>query len=297
MKTLIKLLIKLAVFSALIYGLYFSLYKSGNEDIIILKDLKSNSVVQVNTGSYNFIWQGVMPWKYTVVKIPVRYSSLVSIPVQIPSLSSLNDDSYLIKLPVNISYQIDRANVPDVSYLGSKLDIENYIVKKASLISQSVLMNYIEPVYDRNIILKNEKQILDVLTAEFMKKIAVTGIIPDKVEFISPGYFPDNKYFNEGLIQNKEMRDLDFSNKKQEILLSKKLIKDKHENELYFEKLLRVSSILKDNPEILKFIYIDKMGDDIKVIISSDKTGLPAMFNDSSDGTKPGVKGDVDNLR
>jgi len=93
------------------------------------------------------------------------------------------------------------------------------------------------------------------------------------------------------------MRDLDFSNKKQEILLSKKLIKDKHENELYFEKLLRVSSILKDNPEILKFIYIDKMGDDIKVIISSDKTGLPAMFNESSDGTKPGVKGDVDNLR
>ena len=39
------------------------------------------------------------------------------------------------------------------------------------------------------------------------------------------------------------------------------------------------------------------MGDDIKVIISSDKTGLPAMFTDSADGTKPGVKGDVDNLR
>ena len=64
-----------------------------------------------------------------------------------------------------------------------------------------------------------------------------------------------------------------------------------------FEKLLRISSILKNNPEILKFIYIDKMGDDIKVIISSDKTGLPAMFNDSAEGTKPAAKGDVDNLR
>ncbi len=297
MKTLIKLLIKLVVVSAVIYGVYFSFYKSGNESIVVLKDLKNNSVAQVYTGTYNVIWQGVMPWRYAVVKTPVRYSSLVSIPVKIPSLSSLNDDSYLIKLPVNISFQLDKANIPDISYLDSKLSIEKYFIEKASLVSQSVLMNYIEPVYDRNIILKNEKQIIETLTSELMKKIPVAGILPDKMEFISPGYFPDNKFFNEGLIQNKEMRDLDFSNKKQEILLSKKLIKDKHENELYFEKLLRVSSILKDNPEILKFIYIDKMGDDIKVIISSDKTGLPAMFNDSSDGTKPGVKGDVDNLR
>ena len=96
---------------------------------------------------------------------------------------------------------------------------------------------------------------------------------------------------------NKEMRDLDFLNRKQEILLTKKLIKERYENELYFEKLLKVSSLLKDNPEILKFIYIDKMGDDIKVIISSDKTGMPSMFSEDSNGTKPDVKGDVDNLR
>jgi hypothetical protein len=93
------------------------------------------------------------------------------------------------------------------------------------------------------------------------------------------------------------MRDLDFSNRKQEILLSKKLIKERYENELYYEKLLKVSSMIKDNPEILKFIYIDKLGDDIKVIISSDKIGLPAMFSDTINNAKPGVKGDVDNLR
>jgi hypothetical protein len=297
MKTLIKVLIKLIIFSAVIYGLYFSLYKSVSEDFVVLKDSKSNVVMQVYTGSYNFIWQGVMPWKYSVVKMPVKNSSLVNIPVKIPSLSSLNDDSYTIKLPVNISYRIDKSNMPDISYLNSKNGIENYIIEKASLICQSVLMNYIEPVYNRNNILKDEKQIIEIMTSAFMKKIPVIGVIPDSVEFISPGYFPDNKYFSEGLVQNREMRELDFSNKKQEILLAKKLIKDKHENELYYEKLLRVSSILKDNPEILKFIYIDKMGDDIKVIISSDKTGLPAMFNESPDGTKPGVRGDVDNLR
>lgn len=297
MKTLIKLLIKLAVFASVIYGLYFSLYKSGKEEIVVLKDIKNNKVIQVYTSSYNFIWQGVMPLHYAVVKMPVKNSALINIQITIPSLSSLNDESYIIKLPANISYQIDKNNLPDVSYLSSKLDVENYIIEKSLIISQTILMKYLEPVYDKNVILKNEKAIVEALSSELSRKIVSLGIVLDKIEFISPGYYPDNKLYKEGLIQNKEMRDLDFSNKKQEILLSEKLIKEKHENELYYEKLLRISSLLKDNPEILKFIYIDKMGDDIKVIISSDKTGLPAMFNESSDGTKPGVKGDVDNLR
>jgi hypothetical protein len=297
MKTLIKLLIKLIFFLSVIYGLIFSLYKSGKDNIVVLKDIKNNKVIQVYSEPYNFIWQGSLPWEYAVVKMPVNSSAIVNISVKIPSLSLLNEDSYLIKLPVNINYHIDKANIPDPSFLNSKLDIENYIAEKASLISQIALMKYIEPVYDKNKILNNEIVIFDTITSELMKKTTSFGVILDKIEFISSGYYPDNRIYAEALIQNKEMRDLDFSNKKQEILLSKKLLKEKYENELYFEKLLRISSLLKDNPEILKFIYIDKMGDDIKVIISSDKTGLPAMFNDSSDGAKPGVKGDVDNLR
>ncbi len=297
MKTLIKLLIKLIVFLSIIYGLYFSIYRSAKEEIVVLKDLKNNKVLYVFTSPYNFIWQGSLPWEYNVSKMPVVNTAIVNIQVKIPGLSSLNDDLYLIKLPVNISYRIDKTNMPDVAFLNSKIDIENYIVDKAAIVCQTVLMNYIDPSYDKNKILKNEKIIIETMTSELVKKIANVGIIFENIEFISPGYFPDNKLYAEGVVQNKEMRDLDFSNKKQEVLLSKKLIKEKHENELYFEKLLRISSLLKDNPEILKFIYIDKMGDDIKVIISSDKTGLPAMFSDSEDRTKPGVKGDVDNLR
>ena len=78
--------------------------------------------------------------------------------------------------------------------------------------------------------------------------------------------------------------------------MKKQLLKEKSEFELYLEKLTKVSSIIKDNPQILKYIYIDKMGDNIKVIISSDKTGIPGFLGESND-INPGVKGDVDNLR
>ncbi len=297
MKSLIKLLIKFLIFISVIYGLIFSIYKSGNNEIIILKDIKKDKIMQSYSSTYNFIWQGLLQWNYLVVRIPIKSSAIFNIQVKIPSLSSLNDDLYIIKLPVNISYQLDKTNLPDSTYLTSKNNIESYIMEKSSIISQTVLMGYLEPVYDKKTILKNEKIIEDLIISELIKKLRGLGIIVDKIEFISSAYFPDNRLYAEGLIQNKEMRDLDFSNRKQEILLGKKLLKEKFENELYFEKLLRISSLLKDNPEILKFIYIDKMGDDIRVIISSDKTGLPAMLGDVADRTKPGVKGDVDNLR
>lgn len=297
MKSLVRWLIKLLIFILVIDGIIFSVYKSGNDEIVILKDIKNNKVIQSYSSTYNFIWQGLLPWNYVVVKIPIKSTALFNIHVKIPSLSSLNDDLYVIKQTANISYQLDKTNLPDPVYLNSKNDIETYIMERSSKISETVLMGYIEPVYDKSVILKNEKNIVDTLTSELVRKLKNLGVIVEKLEFISPGYFPDNRLYAEGLIQNKEMRDLDFSNRKEEILLSKKLLKEKYENELYFEKLLKMSSVLKDNPDILKFIYIDKMGDKIKVIISSDKTGLPAMFNEVEDKTKPDVKRDVDNLR
>jgi len=273
------------------------LNKTTVDEIIILKDIKNNRNLQVYTGAYNFIWQGVLPWKYSTVKIPVKYSSIINILIKIPSLSSLSDEAYQIKLPININYRIDKSNIPDISNLNNKADLERYIIDKSAIICQSVLIKYIEPKYNRDDIIKDEEAVSESIKSELVKKLGNLGILVDKADFIASGYFPDNKLYAEGLIQNKEMRDLDFLNRKQEIILTKKLIKERYENELYFEKLLKVSSLIKDNPEILKFIYIDKMGDDIKVIISSDKTGLPAMFSDEINRAKPGVKGDIDNLR
>jgi hypothetical protein len=111
-----------------------------------------------------------------------------------------------------------------------------------------------------------------------------------------PGYFPDNKLVAEAIQKTKEIRDINFNIKKQEILLKREALKERGDFEFYYEKLLKISSLIKDNPNILKYIYIDKLGGNIKVIISSDKTGLPSMFGDLSESNSS-VKGDIDNLR
>ncbi|MCL2155716.1 MAG: hypothetical protein FWH53_08640 [Leptospirales bacterium] len=297
MKVAIKLLLKILLLLLIVYGSYFSLYMAADDEIIFLKDLSNNKNIHIFSAPINFIRQGVMPWKYTISKISVDHSAMINISIKIPALSALDDDIYAIKLCADMGYQIDKTNLPDILHLNSIDDIENYITKKATAITWAVLENYIEPVYNKSRILSNEKIITDTVTNELIRKTKDSGIVLNKVDFILPGYYPDDRIYTGGVAKNEALRDLAFENKKDEIRLNKQLIEDRKNYELYHEKLLRISTLIKDNPDILKFIYIDKIGKDIKVIISSDKTGLPAMFDESLDKAKSDKKGDVDNFR
>jgi len=295
MKT-IKFLIKIFLLLLIIYGAYLTIYRAADNEMILVKDLNNNKNINIFSEPVNFIWQGVMPGRYTISKIPLDYSAMINIFIKMPALSALDDDIYVIKLSADIGYRIDKTNLSDISYLNSRADTENYITKKAAAITWAVLSNYIEPVYNKNRILNDEKVIIDTVKDELIEKTKGFGIVLNKVDFILPGYYPDNRIYAKGVVQNDALQNLDFKNKEDEIKLNKKLIEDKKNYEMYYDKLLRISSIIKDNPGILKYIYIDKIGKDIKVIISSDKTGMPAMFDESSDKAKSDKKGDIDNL-
>jgi len=297
MKDLIKLLIKLSFLVLVVYSLILCFFSLKEYEVGLVKDISSGQIVTSFKSRYNFVWQAGLPWKYKAEKVEIKNAAIIDVIIQIPSLSSLTDDIYFIKIPLNISYQLKKDNLPDLSVIESRKNMDLYISGIISDIYRSYLIDDLEPVYDRNKLVQDQNKLNDKIFAEVNKKLASIGIIPERIEFLPAGYFPDKRLYEEGLVRNKEMRDLDFNNKKQEILLKKQLFKEKSEHELYFEKLLRISTIIKDNPEILKYIYIDKLGDDIKVIISSDKTGIPAMFGDTNEANKSGVKGDIDNLR
>lgn len=296
MKDIIKLLLKISVFLLIIYSFLFSFFRLDDTEYGLVKD-NNNQIVAGFKNRYNFVWQGSLPWKYKIEKAGLKNTSLFNVVIQIPSLSSLTDDIYLIRIPLNISYRLSKENLPDPVYLSDKKQMDQYISNLASGICSTMFNDYLEPLYTRERLMLEQKRLNDDVAAEISKKLASLGIITEKFEFILPGYYPDTKLYQEALLKNREMRDLDFSSKKQEILMKKQLLKEKSEFEFYFEKLSKVSTLIRDNPQILKYIYIDKMGDNIKVIISSDKTGIPAVFGETSDNSNPGVKGDVDNLR
>ena len=224
-------------------------------------------------------------------------TAIINANIAIPSLAALKDDIYSVKIPFSISYRVDRMNPPDKSVFGGRDSINTYIQKFIESICSSVLIDYLEPEYKRKEILKKEAELNDIIIPAVMEKLKSAGIICEKLEIMSKGYFPDEALYREGIVRCRELRDLDFLNIKQQISVENGLVKERSQYELYYEKLLKVSGLIKDNPDILKYIYIDKMGDDIKVIISSDKTGIPVMFGNPISENKSDLKGDIDNFR
>ncbi len=297
MKDIIKFILKISLFLLIVYSFVLSFFVLKEEELGLVRDVSTGQIITSFKNKYNFIWQGGMPWLYTVEKIELKKSSVITVIIHIPSLSSLSDDIYAIRLPLNISYQIKKDNLPDISFLTEKGNMDQYISSVAGSVCTSKLIDYIEPRYNRAGLIQNQKRLNSDIAAEISRKLISLGIVTEKIEFFLPGYYPDLKLYEEALVRNREMIELDFNNRKQEILLKKQLLKERSEYELYLEKLTKVSVLIKDNPQILKYIYIDKMGDNIKVIISSDKTGIPMVFGDSNDVNNSGVKGDIDNLR
>ena len=235
MKDMIKLLIKLSFFVLVIYSLIFCFFILKEYEVGIVKDSVSGQVVTAFKSKYNFVWQAGLPWKYKAEKIEIKNSAIIDVVIQIPSLSSLSDDIYFIKIPLNISYQIKKDNLPDLSVIESRKSMDLYIAGVISDICRSYLINDLEPVYNRNKLVLDQGRLNEVIVAEVNTKLSGIGVIPEKIEFLPSGYFPDTKLYEEGLVRNKEMRDLDFNNKKQEILLKKQLLKERSEYELYFE--------------------------------------------------------------
>jgi len=63
-----------------------------------------------------------------------------------------------------------------------------------------------------------------------------------------------------------------------------------------------ISNLIKSNPDILKYIYIDRLAGNVKLILSSDKSGMPfgMSLNEDLDKTgksKNAAKEEINNLR
>lgn len=297
MKAIIQTLIKTSFILLLIYLFVFCFYRLKDDRIGVVKNPGTGEVILIFNDRFNFIWQGALPWVYDLGIVDTSTTVLINANVVIPSIAILKDDIYSVKIPFSVSYRVDRQNPPDKSFFKSKEATDAYVESFVESICSSVLVNYLEPVYNRNGIIKNEAELSGMITSRIMEKLKSAGIICDKLEIVTSGYYPDDELYREGLARCRELRDLDFANMKQQISVKNGLLKDRSQYELYYEKLFRVSALIKDNPDILKYIYIDKMGDDIKVIISSDKTGIPVMFGNPIDDKKSDLKGDIDNFR
>ncbi len=296
MTGLVRTLLKFAFGFSILYFVFFSVFILKDNEIGMVYENNTGKYISSFSGKYNVVWYGLQPWAFGIEKIAKDRSYTFDLKVLLPGLTSVENDIYFIKVPVRIDCSLiysDRFLLEEEKPLEG---LKSMIYQMSVLSVKSAIMKYSETGYNREVFVKNEaevkKDIISYMKNNSMKKFLV---IKD-VEILGPLYLPDMNTYREGLALSREMKNILLENKRKLISIQSELKIQKDRDDQYYVKLKKMSDIIRDNPEILKYIYIDKMSPNIKVIISSDKTGLPSLF-DAGKEKNADKNGDIDNLR
>jgi hypothetical protein len=291
-KDLIKNLFILIILLGLIYGGYFSVIFLEKDELGIVKNLTNKEIIKVFNKEKNFIWQGSAKTFYSVYKIPLKDVVNFDIVINIPGLEIIGDSVYSIKAAVTLTYELDRVAFFDYKSLNQHSEKLHLILKKYALKSfEKEILKFLKPAYNNKALKDNITSIMENIIEDISVKFKIIGINLKTFTLNGDIIVPDKFLVYEGFVFAKELRKIEIENKKKINILESNIKRDKIIDEKFYDKLKRVSDIIKLNPDILKYIYIDKLSDNIKLIITPD--GIPNdIINYSKDQGK-----EINNLK
>lgn len=296
---LLKTVLVVAIFG-IAYVLFFSIEKIGAARICAVEDLRSNRVVRLvgpAVGDYAFVWEGSLPWWFLVREIPAQRVAHIRVKVPVPELERLSQDYYHAWVPLRVAYRIDPGSFADAALLGDGgRGADGLVTRFFRDGLQRELQPQLSPVYQREALVARGDSIIDAVRNGVEKDCAAAGIRLVSASLSGPLLLPDTAVYNEGRLHAAELRKMDRGIEVGIIESRSKAEKDRLVNEQFYGRLKEISKIISANPDILKYIYIDKLGGNVNVILSSDSTVVPPLFDRD---TKPG-KGkprEIDNLK
>ncbi len=296
---MIKKLIVLIIVALTAFIGYNSVFIVDAERVAVVRDGKSGLVVQTLRPGYNFVRYGIVHWKMSVDYYPRSAVDFYDIRIPLPALEPLESRYYSVLVPLNIRYTIDtrRFQVSSIPGRGEGSLFSADIRKTVTDAFKKELAPYVSNDYRRKELEQNAPAILQSVRAQLERAAAGYGISITGWELIGSLSLPDAQAYLQGIQFMNELRAVENQAKKELLLLHSKLKKDELETRQYLNKLREVAQLLKGNPDLLRYVYVDKLSKNVKVIISSDRSGMPVFSGVEKNEVTPVPKGEIDNLR
>ncbi len=300
MRRFVKKIVIVLIIAGAAYILYSSIEKIGKNRVGIVEDIRNKLIVRTYRPlfrDYAFVWQGALPWRFSLAEIPLRRIVSHEIKIPIPALSGLVEDYYFIRVPIRVVYRIDMKRFSDNSLLGDNcrgLDTQVGRLFDDALINECG--KYIAPAYQRDLLAAQVAPMVRKIDIELQPELKEMGLSPVSVAVSGTVWLPELAAYYEGMQHAAEMRRLNRSLQRDMLEMRGKMDREKIKNEQFYARLLEISKIISNNPDMLRYIYIDKLAGNVKLILSSDNSGLPGFLESAKKQTK-GAPRDIDNLR
>jgi hypothetical protein len=300
MKKFLQKTIAVILVAGIAYILFFSVEKIEPGRICVVKDLRSKTIIRVVrpvAGGFAFAWQGALPWWFLVSDMPAQRAAAIKIKIAFPELSFLKGDYYHLWVPLKVAYRINGDTFSDSSKLGNNgRDLDDQVGRFFQDELQREMAPYLAPAYQREVLAAQIESILAKAQKGLEPQCKTLGVEIKSAAVSGNLLLPDKALYNEGLAHAADLRKMERAREMDLIGVRGALERERLKNEQLFADLMKISKIISANPDILKYIYIDKLGGNVNVILSSDSSGVPRMLENSPKPAK-GKPREIDNLR
>ncbi len=283
---------------SVIYGAYTGLYIVGDDQFGVLKDEAGGANRYLYPG-YNIVYQNLVPGRVKVTLHRKKAADSIEIKIPVSPLQDLKSDYYNVILKVNISYEIStrELTVGPEDFAENPHAVTELLTKILQSHFEKKLYPYMVPNYNRAAMSNAVAQIIKDAAREVSAFALGMGVKINTVESAGNMYLPDNKTYFEGLALMDQIRTIENNNRKEMLIIKNSLEKEKLLKQEYLGKLGDISKLIKENPDLLKYIYIDRLAGNVKVIIAPEKTGMPLNLDSDNKTENKKLRGEVDNLR
>jgi len=288
-----KIIIAAFIIAALIYIFVRAVVFVGSGVFAFVTDAEGQMLGYLHNG-VNIVPQGIVS-KVKINYIPLNGSCDVDIVIPVPPLELIKSDHYSIKIPVAVNYTLDAKRLTLVVqklYADSQympLQLQKRLLDKIT----ENLKKYLLPYYQYNLLQANIQKELVLAIAHVKESCAKDGILINEV-ITGTIYIPDYAVYIEGRKFLNELLQQEKANTLRLNAVQQKLKENEINNTQYLEYLEKMSKIIAKNKDILKYIYIDKLADNVKVIVTSDKNVPLDLANESESESS---KKDFDNFK
>lgn len=270
----------------------------GDGEFAVFEDREHSEFGLLDSG-LSFLWQGVVPERLRVVVHRRRLAETMELKLAIPPLGELKSDYYRIGVPVKIVADIDprRLSIEPKRIAADRKAVGEELKSALEAAFQRELSPYLAPLYNPNAIAANQAAISRAAIARGMEWGRSAGIDLRSIETAGGFQLPDQRTYNDGMKYYRDLQELERGNKKKLIELVAEIEKEKRLRAVYLEKLSEISRLIRANPALLKYIYIDRLAGNVRVIIAPERSGMPLGLDFDDTVERAAKKGNIDNLR
>lgn len=296
-KKTFKFFLLLTVIILIGYTVFTTIVKIKSDEFALVIDKRSNYVVMNLTSGWNFVKDAIIPNKILIKRVKKTGNESFKLNYSLPQLKSLNDENYSIIYPIEYQYKIDQLKL---NLLNTKFDT-NFINKKVLNIAikafEEVITNNLKKGYDPVLILKRWSIIEDKFFASVKENSKNYGIKITNIKKFGALNLPKKSDFKEGLKYLEQISNLKKQYELEKLKTNSQIEKQNKQNLYYYEHLEKMAVLIKENPDLLKYIYIDKLAGNKHINPLIGKTGYP-MFMKTKNISKPvNEKEDIDNFQ